>query len=93
MKVEVHVFGPLREVIGEKRYQCTLKPNSTVEELLDRLCAEFDGAQAILGESNERDTTAVVVTINKRSTKTLEGRKTALTDGDLVRISPPIHGG
>lgn len=93
MKVDVHAFGPLREVIGGKRYQCTLESDSTVEELLDRLCAEFDGARAILGESNERDATAVVVTINKRSTKTLDGRETALTDGDIVRISPPIHGG
>lgn len=93
MNVEVRPFGPVREAIGTKSYHCTLESNATVGDLLEQLRSEFDDARAVLGERDEVDATSVIVTVNKRSIKTLEGGETVLSEGDVVRLSPPIHGG
>ncbi|GAB7020726.1 MoaD/ThiS family protein [Halostagnicola bangensis] len=93
MNVEVRAFGPVREAIGTKSYDCTLESDATVGDLLATLRSEFDGARAVLDGRSESGELSAIVTVNKQSVRTLEGDDTALSDGDVVRLSPPIHGG
>lgn len=93
MNVEVRAFGPVREALGTKTYDCTLESNATVGDLLATLRSEFDDAQAILEGRDGDGELFAIVTVNKQSVRTLEGDETALSDGDIVRLSPPIHGG
>lgn len=78
MKVEVRLFGPLREYLPQDaqghRAFVELDDGSTVHSLLQRL-----------GIPN----TSYVVTVNDEAVDVLH----QLQDGDVVSVFPPIAGG
>ncbi|WP_247004153.1 MoaD/ThiS family protein [Halosolutus gelatinilyticus] len=93
MYIEVRTFGPVRETIERKFYRYTLESNATVGDLLEQSYPELDDVRAVLDGQAEGDVISVNITVNKRSLKTLEDNETALYDGTVVRLSPPIHSG
>lgn len=92
MRVEVRLFGPFRETVGGKTADLDLPDGSTVGDALDALAGEHPGLSgrfrtdgALRGDVN--------VTLNGKHVRQRNGLATALDDGDLLRIAPPVKGG
>lgn len=93
MDVECNFFGPVRDVVGTKTVVLELPQGTTVVELVTDLDDTYDGIadQLLKGEIELADN--VVVTVNGRSIRQLDGGETELDDGAVVRISPSVGGG
>lgn len=92
MEVHFDFFGPMREAVGRKRVTRRFDAEPTVAEALDELCAAFDGLEGRLRDGDgwaERTT----VTVGGTNVRQLAGDDTTLSDGDVVRLAPPIVGG
>lgn len=93
MDVEVKLFGPVREDVGEKTLRRTLPEGATVADLVDDLVGTYprlDGR--FLSEEGELDS-GVNVTVEGTNVRQLDGLSTGLEDGDVVRVAPPVVGG
>ncbi|WP_254524486.1 ubiquitin-like small modifier protein 1 [Natrinema caseinilyticum] len=93
MEVEVTLFGPLRDPVGEKSITLSLPADATVEDVLDQLTADFPSMRDPLYGDYGSISDNVVLTKNKVNIATLEGVETKLSDGDTLRLSPPVTGG
>lgn len=92
MNVEVNLFGPFREAVGEKTVHRELPANATVTDLFRALANEYEGiAGRVLDD--EGLSRSVTVTKNGRDVTLLDGAETTLEDGDVIRAAPPVHGG
>lgn len=92
MRVEVTLFGPFRETVGEKTVEIDLPGGSTVDDALAALVEDhadlsgrFRTDGALRGDVN--------VTVNGKHVRQQDGLATTLDDGDLLRIAPPVKGG
>lgn len=81
--VEVRLFSIFRKAAGEKGFESEA---GTVGELLLELASRYDA-----GFRDQLKKATVVV--NGRNAVHLKGRKTRLSDGDVVSIFPPMAGG
>lgn len=90
MDVECVFFGPLREAVGEKTVVRETDA-VTVGDLLARLEADYPEMQA-LREGDEL-ASGIAVTLNKKHVQHLDGLDTRLSEGDVLRLTPAIHGG
>lgn len=93
MDVECNFFGPIRDVVGTKTIVHELPPGTTVTELVTDLDETYDGVadQLLKGESELADN--LVITVDGRNVRQLDGEETILDDGAVVRISPSVGGG
>ena len=94
MKVEVKFFTSLREITGKKTEDIQLKENTTITELVQQLSRihgkEFD--QYIYNKQNKVQEFLSFL-VNGQNINNLNGFETALKDGDVVAILPPVGGG
>jgi molybdopterin synthase sulfur carrier subunit len=90
MDVECVFFGPLRESVGEKTVVRDTDA-STVGDLLLELEAAYPDLRSLV----EADGLAsgLAVTLNTRHVQLLDGLDTELAAGDVLRLTPAIHGG
>jgi len=97
MHITCVLFGPLRDVAGEKEVTQTLPAGATVADLVDALDAttgtDGDDLHGLLLADSGTLQDSVVVTVNKRHVSQLDGLATPLSDGDTVRLTPSIMGG
>lgn len=93
MEIECVFFGPIQETTGTKRTTQTVQQGTTVAELITELDTKYDdfADQLLTNEREIRD--SMVVTINKRHCRYLDGELTELSDGDTVRITTSVQGG
>jgi molybdopterin synthase sulfur carrier subunit len=92
VQVECHLFGPFRESVGRKELPRELPADATLGELLGELEAEYDGLAGELLDDDGLDE-GTVVTVNGKHAKHIDGVETTLSDGDVVRLTPPVYGG
>lgn len=90
MEIECNVFGPFREAVGEKTVVREVDPTATVGDLLSELVADYDLDGVF---SDDGGLGSVTVTKNGTNVAHLDGLETALDDGDVVRLAPPVVGG
>ena len=94
MKVEVKFFTSLREITGKKTEDIQLQENTTITELVQQLSSthgkEFD--QYIYNKQNKVQEFLSFL-VNGQNINNLNGFETALKDGDVVAILPPVGGG
>jgi molybdopterin synthase sulfur carrier subunit len=90
MDIQCNFFGPLREAVGEKTVVCEIPPNATVRDLLADLVAAHD-LDGVL--TDDGDLGSVTVTKNGTNIAHLDDLETALDEGDVVRLAPPVVGG
>ncbi len=89
--VTVKFFADLAQVFG-KEVRPPSRPATDVAGLLGGLCDTEGRRRALFagpGELRER----LTVLVNGRNILFLDGLSTALRDGDVVSVFPPVYGG
>ena len=81
MKVAIHVFGFLRQIVGQNELLLELPEGATVADALVQLYANFPR----LKEAEKTTLLAVGVEF--------AGRTSKLGDGDVLSLMPPLQGG
>ena len=86
--VLVRISAALVYPAGQADAQCR---GATVGEVIADCCAGRPGlAERVLREDGEQ---LVGIFLNGRSIRQLEGPSTPVSDGDEIRLTPPIAGG
>lgn len=93
MDIDCVFFGPIQETTETKRITWTVQQGTTVAELIAELDEKYEGLgeQLLTDGGDIRD--SIVVTINKRHSRHLDGESTVLSDGDTVRVTTSVQGG
>jgi molybdopterin synthase sulfur carrier subunit len=91
MGIDCVFFGPFRDAVGEK----TLRLETDAETIGDLLADLEDRYPALDGRllSGAKVVPEIAVTINGRHVQHVDGVRTALADGDIVRLTPAVYGG
>jgi molybdopterin synthase sulfur carrier subunit len=92
MIIHIKAFANFRDILG-KDLKLEIRDKSTVQDLLDSLCASHQRMKsALFGESgNVRE--YVILMKNRKDIESIGGLKATLSEGDEVAILPPIAGG
>ena len=94
MIVQVKFFTSLREITGKKTEDIQLQQNTTINQLIKLLSGKhgkkFD--QYIYNQQNKVQEFLSFL-VNGQNINNLNGFQTALKDGDVVAILPPVGGG
>jgi molybdopterin synthase sulfur carrier subunit len=93
MKIELRCFGPVREAVGSKTVARELPANATIGDLLVELVEEAPELDGQLVDEAGEVRGSINVTVEGRNVRQLDGAATTLSDGDVVRIAPPVVGG
>lgn len=93
MNVELRCFGPVREAVGTKVTDRELSEGATVADLLTELVEEAPDLEDTLFDESGEVSDSINVTVEGRNVRQLDGAATTLSDGDVVRIAPPVVGG
>ena len=91
MPVTVHVPTPLRKLTGNQA-EVEVEAGS-VAELVDSLESAHVGIKERLLDEEGEIRRYVNIYVNEEDIRFLDGRETALQDGDSVSIVPAIAGG
>ena len=89
MKVEVILFGQLRDLAGTRGQTWELEDGAILATLLDRMMAQYGPAfrdEIQHGRGNR-------ILIDGQDSDLINGVKTVLNDGATVVFMPPIAGG
>lgn len=93
MNVELRCFGSVRDAVGSKTAERELSEGATVGDLLAVLVADAPELEGQLLDESGEVSGSINVTVEGRNVRQLDGAETPLTDGDVVRIAPPVVGG
>lgn len=93
MEVEVHLFGPFRDAVGEKVVSRPVPSDAAVGDVLAALADEHSELAGRFRTDDGELRGDVNVTRNGTHVRQLDGLETPLSDGDLLRIAPPVKGG
>lgn len=93
MKVELRCFGPVREAVGAKIAERELAEGATVGDLLSDLVSDTPELDGQLVDETGEVRGSINVTVEGQNVRQLDGATTTLSDGDVVRIAPPVVGG
>ncbi len=91
MSITVRIPTPLRKLTGGAD-EVTAE-GATIGELIDHLEAAYPGLKARLCDDAGEIRRFVNIYVNDEDVRFLDGRNTALKDGDEVSIVPAIAGG
>lgn len=93
MKIKVKFFALIREVAGLKELEEEVGENTTVRELLEKLCEKMpEKFRSFIFEGQEVSKNLIIL-VNRRGIRELDGLETKLRDGDEVALLPPVSGG
>ena len=91
MPVLVRIPTPLRSITkGQSEVQAT---GDTVAGLVDDLDRQFPGLRERLVDESGELRRFINIYVNEEDIRFLQGKKTALKEGDAVSIVPAIAGG
>jgi molybdopterin converting factor small subunit len=90
MDVECVFFGPLRESVGEKTVVRDTDA-TTVGGLLVELEVAYPALRSLVDD--DELAAGIAVTLNTKHVQHLDGLETELAEGDVLRLTPAIHGG
>jgi len=93
MRVKVRLFALLREVAGTKEIEEEVEEGITVKDLLERLSTKLPKRFRELVFEEQDVSKNVIILVNRRGIRELEGLETKLKDGDEVALLPPVSGG
>jgi molybdopterin synthase sulfur carrier subunit len=97
LQVSVRFFTSLREIIGKKEETLTFSEGSkvTVGTVLKILAQRYGKrfVEYVYDEKTGEVKGFLQFLVNGKSATTLNGLQTALEDGDVLAILPPVGGG
>lgn len=92
MELELRFFATFREAVGQKEHHREFDDDATVGDVLETLEAEYADLEGqLLADGEIRPQLSVLK--NGRDVAHMEGVETALEEGDLLSVFPPIAGG
>ena len=92
MAISVLIPSPMRR-FTEDHDTVTFESASTVDDLLQQLVAKFPDTKRPLRDDTGSIRRSVNIYVNDEDIRFLQGKDTALKDGDNISIVPAIAGG
>lgn len=92
MKIHVKTFATFREVM-ESRFDMEYPQGATIRTLLHDLEKKYDGAGDSIFASPGTLRDFVNILKNGRNVHFINGLDTALDEGDVIALFPPVAGG
>ncbi len=93
MKVKVKFFAILREAAGTKEVEEEVEEGTTVRGLLERLSNKLPSRFRELVFEGQEITKNLIILVNRRGIRELDGLETKLKNSDEVALLPPVSGG
>lgn len=95
MPLRVNIVGYARSLFDRPSYQFDVKPGMTVRDLFEELSrhSSSDYNKNIYDTASGRMNEHIVVFVNSKEIRSLDGPDTKLKDGDVITILPPMAGG
>jgi len=93
VKVKVKFFAILREAAGTKEVEEEVEEGTTVRGLLERLSNKLPSRFRGLVFEGQEITKNLIILVNRRGIKELDGLETKLKNSDEVALLPPVSGG
>ena len=94
MNVEMTLFGPFRETVGEKTLTLTLAEEATVGDAIETVGEDHPALlEQLLDDDGTELSSGINLTLNRENVTRLDGLDTPLSDGDTIQAAPPIKGG
>ena len=93
MKITVRFYGIAHDYTGVREWKPDLDMGAKIEDLLGEIIVEFPKLRELVLEEDDSFRDYLAVSVNNMDILGLDGNKTALNEGDVVFIMPPIGGG
>ena len=93
MNVECNFFGPFRDTIGTKTIKREYSGEITLIELIRDLETDYGGIEEQLLSEDGTLNGTLSITVDGEHVRQLDSGATELSDGSVVRFSPPVSGG
>ena len=94
MEVEVKFYAMLRENAGKKAERIALPPNSSIRDLIDLLVERYGGEfERYIYDREKQVRSYLSYMLNGVNINSLDRFDTALKDGDVLSLLPPVGGG
>jgi len=93
VKVKVKFFAILREAAGTKEVEEEVEEGTTVRGLLERLSNKLPSRFRELVFEGQEITKNLIILVNRRGIRELDGLETKLKNSDEVALLPPVSGG
>jgi len=93
LKVTVRGHGAIKRFIGSRKRMVELGDEAMVRDLILKLGGKIVGTESVFLGGHRLVESELVVLVNGRNIRALNGINTALKEGDLVTFMPVIVGG
>ncbi len=93
MKIVVRGHGAIKRFIGSRKRTVELGDEAGVRDLILKLGGRIAGSDNVFLGGHRLVESELVVLVNGRNIRALNGIDTALKEGDLVTFMPVIVGG
>ena len=93
MNVAVRGHGDIKRIIGSERRRIELGRGARVRDLILKLGGKVGRSESVLLGVHKLVDSDLVVLVNGRNIRALNGIDTVLKEGDLVTFMPVIVGG
>ena len=87
------IFATLRQLVGEKEVEVRVDADDTVRNVLEKLTAEYPALRQHIWDDEGNLQRFIIVLINGRSIKFLDGLKSAIRESDQLALFPLLGGG
>ena len=92
--INIKFFASIRRITGLKEKKMDLINSIKVSDLLNSLCIKYNGlSEELYNPKTNKLHDFIVILINGRNIKYLDGLDTVLRDKDIIAIFPPTGGG
>lgn len=93
MKVKVKFFALIRELVGVRELDIDIANGMRVIDLLKLLAEKLPSGFRDYVFNSDEVSDSIIILVNGKGLKELNGLATELNEGDEIAILPPVSGG
>lgn len=93
MQVTITLYGPSREVVGEKAVQRQVDDGATVRDVFESMLAEYPNLVGKLLTEDGEVPSGIALTRNGTAIERDGGLDTPVADGDELQVTHSLRGG